>query len=342
LVTIKDIGKAIGVSHATVSRALNDSPLVNKETRDLVRKTANEMGYLPDHAARILRGSTSNIVGFVLPDIRNHFYSRIASIVGQHASDSGLQLVLATTDDDPAREERHLAELQRARARAVIITPTERLTQTSAEILGKLHTLQMVRRHPALSADLVVADDRQGVADITRYLLSRGHKRIAYVGGGSQTLSTGQERVDGYNAAMAEAGLGAFALSELGPPQPGFGYQATRRLLAQDTPPQAIVLGSSQLTIGFLDAVRESGLRVPAQLSFTGYDDPDWFAHWGAGITTVQLPVEQIARAVAALAAGERGPQPGARIEGDDAGLRTILFPCHVVERGSVAEPAGV
>ena len=83
MVTIKDIGRAIGVSHATVSRALNGSPLVKPDTRALVLETARSMGYRPDSAARMLRGSTANIIGFVLPDITNAFYSRIASVVGR-------------------------------------------------------------------------------------------------------------------------------------------------------------------------------------------------------------------------------------------------------------------
>lgn len=336
--TIKDIGRAIGVSHATVSRALNNSPLVNAKTRELVLRTARELGYQPDNAARTLRGSASNIVGFVLPDINNNFYSRIASIVGREASDRGLQLVLATTDDDPAREEHHLVTLQRAKARAVILTPTAGLTARSALVLRDMLTLQMVRRHDAVDSDLVVADDHQGVGDATRQLLSKGHRRIAYVGGGPGTLSTGQERLNGYLAALATAGLSEQARYELGPPQPDFGHAATRKLLLDFDPPDAIVLGSSQLTIGFLNAVAEIGLPVPEKLSFTGYDDPDWFALWGPGISTVRLPFNEIARAVASLAAGQKINARGASIETTETGRRTIRFPCQMINRGTIRQ----
>ncbi|WP_417599121.1 LacI family DNA-binding transcriptional regulator [Pararhodobacter oceanensis] len=339
MVTIKDIGRKIGMSHATVSRALNNSPLVNPETFELVQRTAREMGYFPDNAARALRGSASNIVGFVLPDINNHFYSRIASVVGRHVADRGLQLVLATSDEDPAREERHLVELQRARARAIVITPTSALTKVSLDILRAIPTTQMVRRNPALATDLIAADDGQGVAQAVRHLLSRGHQRIAYIGGGPETLSTGSERLQGYLSAMQEGGVSAHARYDLGPPQPEFGRAATERLLRDPARPEAIVLGSSQLTIGFLDAVRAAGLSVPQDLSFTGYDDPDWFAHWGAGITTVGLPIDRIASTVAAIASGQKADsaaQNAVQIEMDTQGQRDLRFACALIERGTV------
>jgi len=335
MVTIKDIGRAVGLSHATVSRALNDSPLVTDATKTLVRRAALDMGYSPDPAARSLRGSASNLVGFVLPDIRNNFYSRIAKTVAQLAADRNLQLVLSITDDDPAREERQLAEIARARPRAVIITPTAGLTPRSADILAGLRTVQMVRRHARLTADLVVADDHGAVAAATHHLAAAGCRRIAYIGGDARTLSTGTDRQAGYLAAMAEHGLEAFIRCELGPPQPAFGRAATQRLLAGTTRPEGIVLGSSQFATGLLDAVRAAGLCVPGDLLFTGYDDPDWFAHWGSGITTAVLPSEEIARAVTAFAVGEDHLAGAARVGHDAQGGRQIVFATGLALRGS-------
>lgn len=335
MVTIKDIGRAVGLSHATVSRALNDSPLVTETTKTIVREAAQAMGYSPDPAARSLRGSASNLVGFVLPDIRNNFYSRIAKSVAQLAADRNLQLVLSITDDDPAREERQLAEIARARPRAVIITPTAGLTRRSAEILAGLRTVQMVRRHARLAADLVVADDHGAVAAATRHLADAGCRRIAYVGGDARTLSTGTDRQAGYLAAMAERGLGAFIRCELGPPQPAFGRAATARLLDGPARPEGIVLGSSQFATGLLEAVRRAGLSVPEDLMFTGYDDPDWFAHWGRGITTAVLPSEEIARAVTAFAIGADHLAGAARVGQEDGGGRQIVFATSLALRGS-------
>jgi LacI family transcriptional regulator len=339
MVTIKDIGRAVGLSHATVSRALNDSPLVTEATRALVRRAAEEMGYRPDPAARSLRGSASDLVGFVLPDIRNDFYSRIAKQVAETIADRGLQLVLSITDDDPVREERQIAELARMRARAVILTPTSALTPRSAAMLAELRVVQMVRRHPDLAADLVVADDREAVAAATRHLIETGHRRIAYIGGGAQTLSTGRERLAGYLDALAAHGLSAQAQHELGPPQPSFGARAGRRLLAERPRPDAVVLGSSQLTTGFLAAAAEAGVTVPDSLSFIAYDDPDWFAHWGPGITAAALPSAQIARAVAAFACNEQPPDAPARVVAE-AETQTVIYPVRLARRGSVATRA--
>ncbi|GIX12662.1 MAG: LacI family transcriptional regulator [Paracoccaceae bacterium] len=338
MVTIKDIGRALGLSHATVSRALNDSPYVSDSTRALVRRKAEEMGYRPDHAARSLRGSASNLVGFVLPDIRNDFYARIGEQVARSIADRQLQLVLSITDDDPRREERQIAELARMRPRAVILTPTSRLTARAAEMLSRMRLVQMVRRHPALAADLVVADDREAVAAATRLMLATGHRRIAYIGGGEQTLSTGTARLAGYRAALREAGLADDGLCALGPPQPGFGLEAGLRLLSATPPPDAVVLGSSQLTTGFLAAAARAGRSVPGELSLIAYDDPDWFAHWGPGISAVVLPSASIARAVAAFACGEDPPDPPLRIEPGPGAARSLVYPIAIARRGSVID----
>ncbi|MCC6008817.1 MAG: LacI family DNA-binding transcriptional regulator [Rhodobacteraceae bacterium] len=335
MVTLKDIGRALGLSHATVSRALGGSDLVNPATRARVVQAAREMGYSPDPAARLLRGAESNLVGLVLPDIRNNFYSRIAKSVASLAADRQLQVVLSITDDDPAREERLIAELARARARAIVITPSAGLTGRAVELLSGLSVVQMVRAHPALVADLVAADDREGVASATMHLVGLGLRRIVYLGGDASTLSTGRERVAGYRAAMDAAGLASNARAVLGPPQPGFGRAATARLLQEEPRPEAIVLGSSQLVTGFLEAAAAAFLSVPRDMAFTGYDDPDWFALWGPGISTVELPSDAIARAVVAFAAGDDPTAGAARVDGDSGDCRRIFHATGFCPRGS-------
>lgn len=336
MVTIKDIGQVLGLSHATVSRALNGSPLVTDETRQSIERVARELGYRPDPAARTLRGSTSNLIGFVLPDIGNNFYSRIAGTVAQLAADRSMHLVLSITDDSPSREEHQIAELLRARARAVIITPSSGLTARSAEMLGQVRTIQMVRRHPALRADMVVADDQNAIAAATNHLAAQGRRRIAYIGGDASTLSTGRERLEGYLAAMAALDLPSEGLVELGPPpQRGFGRDASLRLLSRDPRPDGIVVGSSQFVTGLLEAIMVSGLAVPRDLAFTGYDDPDWFAFWGQGITTAVLPSEDIARAVTAFALDEDHTANALRIDGDAEEGRRVIFATRLAPRGT-------
>ena len=293
-VTIKDIAQALGISHATVSRALHDSPLISRSTKDRIRAMAEEMGYVPDAAARVMRGGASNLVGFILPDVQNHFYSAIAKVLAEAVSAQGQQLVLAISGDDPEQELRHVKELRRARAQGIIITPVASMLPETATLLNEMRVVQLVRSHPDILADVVTAQDAAATRLSTSHLLALGHRRIAYLGGGSETLSTGVHRLEGYLSAMAGV-ADAQPAHRLVPPHPENGYQASLDLLRAPPAPTGLVIGSSQLALGVLRAVRELGLSVPGDLSLVSYDDPDWHQLWGPGITTIALPIQTMA-----------------------------------------------
>lgn len=335
-VTIKDIAQKLGVSHATVSRALNDSPLITEPTKARIRAMAAKLGYVPDSAARVMRGEASNIVGFILPDVQNHFYSTVAKVLAETVSSAGLQLVLAISEDDPERELRHVRELHRARARGIVITPVAGLLRETAQLLSELRCVQLVRAHPDVTADLVAAQDGEATRTSTRYLLDLGHRRIAYLGGGPETLSTGVRRIDGYQSAMSDVD-GAEILECQTPPHPDNGYRVALDFLRRPRPPTGLVIGSSQLTLGVLRAIREIGLNVPGDVSLVSYDDPDWQELWGPGISTIALPIRRIAHSAAQKICSPETEAPadgGVVIETRPRGSGTY-YPVQLIKRGS-------
>lgn len=335
-VTIKSIALEIGVSHATVSRALNDSPLISAATKERIRAAALEMGYVPDFAARVMRGESSNLVGFILPDVQNHFYSAMAKALAETVAAAGLQLVLAISEDDPDQELRHVREMVRARARGIIITPVAGLLPKTAELLSDMRVVQLVRSHVSLCSDVVAAQDTEATRISTRHLTSLGHRRIAYLGGGPETLTTGQQRLDGYLGAIAET-QDALPLYRLTPPHPENGYHMALELLRADVPPTALVIGSSQLALGVLRAMRELSLDVAGDISLISYDDPDWLEIWGPGITTISLPIREMATFAAGQICGvplENFGTKNGRIEQLEVGRR-ISFPVQLIKRGS-------
>lgn len=338
--TIKDIAAALGVSHVTVSRALNDSPLVTDETKKRLREAAAKMGYIPDAAAKLLRGGQSNIVGFILPDVENHFFSAIARVIAETLAAYGMQLVLSISEDDPDLELRHVRSLCEARTRGIIITPVVNMHRETADLLANVPCKQLVRRHPLISSDVIVSEDTTATRLATQRLIDLGHKHIAYIGGGSETLSTGLDRAEGFNQAVWDAPEVRTTV-RLGPPGPNYGYETAIKLLTHPKRPTAIVLGSAQFTIGTLKAIRETGLQVPRDISLIGYDDPDWFEVWGAGITTVALPIRQMAMTAASLV-GESPLDPAIQPEITDIGetpFKRLSFPVSLVRRGSDGEP---
>ncbi|MBW3097153.1 LacI family DNA-binding transcriptional regulator [Pseudohoeflea coraliihabitans] len=334
--TIKDIAAALGVSHVTVSRALNDSPLVTEETKKRLREAAASMGYIPDAAAKQLRGGRSNIVGFILPDVENHFFSAIARVIAETLAASGMQLVLSISEDDPDLELRHVRSLCEARPKGIIITPVVNMHRETADLLANIPCKQLVRRHPLVESDVIVSEDKTATRLAAQRLIDLGHRHIAYIGNGSETLSTGADRAEGFYQAVWAAPE-VKATIKLGPPGPGHGYETAIELLTDPKRPTAIVLGSALFTIGTLQAIRETGLEVPRDISLIGYDDPDWFKVWGAGITTVALPIREMAMMAASLV-GESALEPAlepAITSIDGTSCKRLTFPVNLVQRGS-------
>lgn len=339
-VTIKDIAVHLGISHSTVSRALNDHPTTSRDTKDRVRKLARDLGYIKNAGPAMIQGTASKLIGFIAPDVRNDFYSTVASVVAESCALEGFQLVLAISEDDPELELRHVLALRQARVAGIVITPSLHFDARAAELLRPVATIQLVRCSDALTTRAVLIDDPVGTRLATAHLLDLGHRRIAFVGG-TEGLSTSRERLRGVQEAHQQAGL---ALDPrwvaLGPPRPAFGREAVARLLELDETPTAIVMGSGQLTLGAIALLHEKGIRVPADLSLVGYGDPMWFQSWGPGITTVGLPTDELA----AAAVSSLFRRMHIRESQADRGFLPELtgaarFPPQLMIRGSTAPP---
>jgi LacI family repressor for deo operon, udp, cdd, tsx, nupC, and nupG len=300
-ITIKDIAVHLGISHPTVSRALRDHPAIRKETRELVKKTARELGYIPHSGARMLRRTRSELIGVIFPDVQNDFYSKTMSTLAAAFLHHGFKLVLASSEDRPSVELEHIRSLREARVAGVIIAPTAGLRKEAVSLLNSIPTVQLLRRHAALPAPVVSLDERAGIAAAVHHLASKSHTRIGFIGS-SNTLSTGRERAQGYMRAMRDASLAVDkSLLFQGPPRPEFGHQSMLSLIARDKPPTAVILASPELTVGGLLAIREHKIDVPGQLALIAYHDPDWFQLWGPGISCLSLPVHDMASAAVSL-----------------------------------------
>lgn len=296
-VTIKDLAVQLGISHGTVSRALNDHPATSAETKSKVRKLADRLGYIKNAGPAMMRGTHSKLIGFIAPDVQNDFYSTVATVLAAGCAREGYQVVLAISEDDPELELKHVLSLREARAAGIVLTPTLHPNRRTIELLRPVPTLQIVRSCNSLDTRAVVIDDRLGTYLAAQHLLELGHRRIGFIGG-TEGLSTSRERLKGVTDAHREASLTLDPkLVALGPPRPAFGRDALATLLTLSKPPTALILGSSQLTLGAIALLHERGLRVPKDISLVGYGDPPWFQFWERGITTVGLPTNEVAAA---------------------------------------------
>lgn len=296
MTTIKDIARALDVAPSTVARALNNHPHISDETKSRVQATAQQLGYIANSAARSMRSRASTLVGLVVPDVEHNDLASAAKAMAECCNEAGFQLVLSLTEDDPAKEYAHLLALASARAAGIAIVPTAAPFRESIALLKRLPCVQLLRRIDALASDWFALDDDFGIHEATRHLAGLGHRRIAYLGGLTK-LSTGETRLRAYRRALQDAGIAydedlAVTISPLGMDA----HKAFRALYKAHTP-TAIVFGAPLIAMAALDAIGELGLRVPDDLSVTGFGDQAWMKGWGPGLTTIRTPVRDLALA---------------------------------------------
>lgn len=303
MATAKDIAHRLNLSVSTVGRALADDGRISAETKLRVAKAAEELGYVGNRAARMMRGAPSTVIGLVVPDVRNSFFSTMAHALTETMSEQGHQVVLCETGDDRTSELRQIRDLAAAQVAGIILIPCAKPHQAEVRLLQSIPHVQLLRRLPSLSPHWFGIDDQIAVQSATAHLLELGHRRLGYIGGTTE-LPTGADRLAGFQSAIAAAGLPESAAQiRLGPPSstahggPAHGFAAFQALLESDHPPTGIVTGSTQVTRGVLEAARQAGVAVPRQLSLVGLGDELGFSWWGPGLTTVALPGHELATA---------------------------------------------
>jgi LacI family transcriptional regulator len=245
--------------------------------------------------------------------------------------------MLCETGDDRLSELRQIRDLVAAQVAGIIIVPTPKPHPESARLLQAVAHVQLLRNIPSLGAHWFGINDQAVLQTATEHLLQLGHRRLGYIGG-TIDLPTGAARLAGFRAAIAAVGLPEHAgVVELGPPSSAeHGATALKALLAGENPPTAIVTGSVQVTRGVLDAAHAGRIAVPRNLSLVGFGDEPGFSWWGPGLTTISLPIHELATACGLwlLHQLETSPSPDAPFSSVSAGS--------LVLRGSTATPGPV
>jgi len=314
--SIKDIARAAGISHSTVSRALNDSPLVNAETKARVRRLAQEMGYSPDAAARSLVSGRTRTVGVVVTTVADPFVAVVVEGIERTAYAHGYSLILAASHNEPQREIAAVEMLRSKRVDSVIVTSSrvgalhqERLGSAGVPvILLNSHSQQQMP-----NAYSVRVDDVHGGRLATEYLLGLGHQRIAHVAG-LEGHSDSNDRLDGYLSALAGAGIDYDPDCVVnGTGRLDSGPEVLRSLLALRERPTAVFCYNDMTAIGLLSAARNAGVAVPRDLAIVGFDDIPLAAHVAPALTTIAQPMFELgerAMSMALVLMGHQGIAP--------------------------------
>ncbi len=317
-----------GVSVKTASRALSGEGYVAVETKARVQSAADELGYRLNRTARELRrgGNTSTLVGLLSGDLANPFYSRLASGLERELRMHGLQLITASTDENPEWERRLTDSLLERRVRGLVVAST--MAEHGHLAAERRHgsPFVFVDRPPVdLTADAVLLDNRGGAKRAAEHLLERGHRRIGIVGDLSR-LSTHQDRVEGFAEAMEAAGVADWRDHLLEDAHDvDKAERAVRSLLARDPAPTAVFTTNNRITTGALRALRSSGTAPHTAL--IGFDELDLGDV--LGVSVIAHDPEEMGRHAARLLL--------ARLDGDDGPARRVVLPTRLIERATTA-----
>jgi DNA-binding LacI/PurR family transcriptional regulator len=333
--TMKDIAAALDLSVSTVARSLAGSGRISHDTRVKVHATAERLGYVVDLAARTMRSGTSSIIGLIVPDIRNDFYSTAAKAIADCCQERGHQLVLAVTNDDPSLELEHLRNLRSARALGFIIIPSIAPAAETLRVMRSTPHVQFVRRCAKVNSDWFGIEDAQAMRLAARHLIGLGHRRVAYIGS-TIAISTGRDRLEGFRQTLLEAGLAIDdRLILAGSCDTEFGFAAMTRLLEERSRPTAVVTAGARMSVGAYDCARARGVSIPEDLSFVGFGDSPTLRWCGGGITTIDLPVPELATASTDFLFRRAAPD----WRSDGAPCSVMLRPT-LVTRGSTSAPS--
>jgi LacI family transcriptional regulator len=330
--TLRDVAQMAGVHPATASRALNPQtrPLVNADTARKVLRAAESIGYQPNPIARSLKTARSETVGVLVPDITNPLFPPILRGIEDELAGSGYTALTANTDNDPDRTASSFAVLQARQVDGFIVATALRDDPLLGDAAARGVPMVLVNRQTEhLDVSTIAGDDAGGVARTVDHLVDLGHREIAHIAG-PQNVSTGVLREQAFRAAMQRHGLSPHRVIEAEAYSEPAGRTALLELLTRDRP-TAVVAGNDLLAIGCYDALEESGLSCPDDMSVAGFNDMPFIAHLRPPLTSVRVPQYELGVEAARLLLD--------RLTGRTVTPRVVLLPVTLVVRGSTAPP---
>ncbi|WP_164279875.1 LacI family DNA-binding transcriptional regulator [Stenotrophomonas indicatrix] len=323
-ISINDVARVAGVSKSTVSRVLGGGP-VSAGVRGRVEAAIRQTGYHPNLQARRLRARHTGIIGLIVADIRNPFFTALIRAVEEAAYREGLRVTLCNTDEDPEREALYLQLMHEERISGLIFAPTRTTVGRLERLVLDYPAVLVDRAAPGGSIDSVVLDNPAAMAGLVEHLVERGYRRIGGLFGSTST--TAAERRDGYLAAMRAHGLEP-DYREIEPTAEA-AISTVGQWLAGPSRPEALVASNSLLLMGALKAARSAGLAIPEALALAGFDNERWTELVEPGITVIEQPVEEMGRAAMSLLLE--------RLHTPELPVRRLVMTGRCVVRGSTA-----
>ncbi|OUS78756.1 hypothetical protein B1748_01385 [Paenibacillus sp. MY03] len=295
-VQLKDVAKHLNISISTVSRVLNNTGRVNKDTRERILTAIKELGYQPNEIARSLKRKSANILGVIVPDLSNRFYAKVIKGVEKIARENDHSVIVCNSDEDIQKEEEYVQLLLQKQVTGLVV----------ATVGGNLELFEQYNKsgipfvfidnlpQTQENFDVVTIDNVKAGYNLAKHLIDQGHEKLAIITG-PQNQSTAVERLQGFRKCLEESsfpaldkwiGIGEFKRES--------GYTIMKDWLLQDELPTAIFAANDHLLYGAIEAILEKGLSVPHDIAAVCFDASDDTGLVKPQITSVIQPAYKI------------------------------------------------
>jgi LacI family transcriptional regulator len=292
MITITDVAKRAGVSVATVSATINGKKYVSPELKRKVTAAIHVLDYAPHAIARSLKKGTTNLIGLILPDITNPFFTDFVRYFERDARKQGYSVLMCDTDEDFEAERAYLRLMRTYRVEGVILIPTGR-PEAYEEPEFEAYDIPVVmvdRAIPAIPCDHVLLNNKAAALKATNYLLDLGHKRIATVAG-PEYLAIARERIEGFREAITSRGL-SFDSSQIwyGNYHVDEAFEVCKELLSAEVRPTGLFVAGNLMLIGVMRAIAALQLSCPKDISVVAVYAFPWADAFVPRLTTVRQP----------------------------------------------------
>jgi len=292
-VTLNDIAKRLKVSKVTVSKALRDHPDISMETKQMVKRVARELGYLPNIIARNLSSKSSHTIGLVVPKIAHHFFSTAIEAIYNTAAERNYEIIMTVSQESSEKEKMHIETLLSMRVDGLLVSVSEQTKDTEIFDKVKKRNIPLVffdRTIEGLGFSGITTDDRKGAYLATKYAIQNGYKKIAHLAGYRYT-NIGRERYSGYHDAMTESQI---PIHDEWVIEGGFGeeagYHNFKKLFRSKALPEIVFTVTFPVAMGMYTAVEEIGLTIPNDIDVISFGGSDYNRFFSPSMTFIDQP----------------------------------------------------
>lgn len=298
MAVIKDVAQKAGVSIGTVSKYFNHPDQLKPSTHERVRQAVEALGYRPNPIARSMRTGKTRIVAVMVPEVANPFYAEGFNSLSKLLVTAGYLPLLITTDNNPNLHNADSLSSLIAQADAIVLYLLDASINNAlmARLQSRKPTLLVAQRDYPEAQHSVVIEEQDGMAAVARHMIDIGRRRIAFVGGPANDSMT-DTKYSGFRDALSQSAFAPIASIRCDGFSPRLGYMAAAQLMALTDPPDAICCANDALAMGTLKYLLHMGIRVPEQVAVSGYDDLILSRVTEPALTTVLLPLDEVARA---------------------------------------------